>query len=105
LKDGDCAQNQACVCSSGFVGLTIRQNICAPSSCRSDADCGPDGLCSSAYGGHCGSPSGYHCRKAADTCRVQADCAKASDGGLSAICDYAPEEDRWQCRPVVACGG
>jgi hypothetical protein len=100
LTDDDCASGQVCGCSDKVRGLTLRRNSCLPSSCRIDADCGPEGLCSPADNGHCYSTSSYHCRKAADTCCVQADCAAPTP-----ICNYAPELDRWQCQADVVCGG
>jgi hypothetical protein len=106
LTDDDCPAGQACGCASQIIGLTNHLNSCLPSSCRIDADCAT-GLCSPANGGHCGSLSGYHCRKASDTCQTIGDCPRA----FSAVapygfyCGYAPEVDRWQCVTVTVCGG
>jgi hypothetical protein len=107
LTDDDCPVGQACGCANQVIGLGNRVNSCLPSSCRIDADCGPTGLCSPAHSGHCGSLSGYHCRKAADACQTNEDCPCAADAGptLGPNCEYAPEVDRWQCLSFTVCGG
>jgi hypothetical protein len=107
LTDGDCASNQACGCASQFGGNAIHTNLCVPAACHVDADCGPGGYCSPATNDRCGSLSGYHCHKAADTCHSNADCPATQDGGItfSQTCAYVPELDHWACAAVAICNG
>jgi hypothetical protein len=101
LVDDDCV-GAVCVCASdGGWGLTVHLNRCEPSTCLTDADCGPGGLCSPGHG-YCGQSLGYHCRSAADTCCSSSDCAGKGDANT---CEYAPALGHWQCQPPNACLG
>jgi hypothetical protein len=107
VTDGDCASTEACGCANQFGGNIIHTNACVPTACHVDADCGAGGYCSPATNDRCGSLSGYHCHKAADTCHVDADCPVTQDGGITfpQACAYVPEVDHWACAPVAICNG
>ena len=93
-SDADCAAGTACVCDfyHGGAGSPGTQNLCRPSGCRIDADCGPTGYCSPSQWTACygGVVDGYFCHGSGDECGSDADCR-------GSFCFYAPELGHWTC--------
>ncbi|MGH7285393.1 MAG: hypothetical protein ACRELY_28050, partial [Polyangiaceae bacterium] len=73
VTSSDCASDQSCICASDDPS---DMNRCAPSNCRSDADCGSGGYCSptvsACFGG---GVDGIYCHTPDDKCLNDSDCA------------------------------
>ena len=112
--DTSCGTGKICVCgaSSGSEGRS--PNVCLPSGCLVDSDCGPDGFCSPSYDTTCGAYDGvvgYFCHRAAAECTVDecvndSDCTGKSDGGFggTGYCAWNPSASKWGCF-FGACAG
>jgi hypothetical protein len=109
--DSDCPAGIPCVCRSSAMDTS--PNVCvAGSTCRVDADCGPQGLCSPSY------PPGtttqcwalsptYACHTAQDACRTDADCAPTCVGVKGVCptrqCSFDVGHGSWTCQaPCIA---
>ncbi len=114
--DGQCSANQLCACGTddGSDGRTA--NLCIPSNCRVDSDCGSGGYCSPSWGTSCGALGGvvgYYCHTAGDLCATDectndGDC-KGTDagGGIGAgdgYCAWDPMSSKWTCEYSVCSG-
>lgn len=89
----DCPADKSCACRTQAYG-GHGSNVCIPSNCDVDADCGPPGYCSSTFDVTCGQPdSGIYCRTPKDTCVDDADCTKSAGG----YCAYVPTTGHWSC--------
>jgi hypothetical protein len=95
LTDSDCPSHHVCACSSDYYGGNgeYHANVCVPSNCQVDSDCGAGGYCSPSVGGYCGAFDGYYCHVNGDTCVNAADdCGKCGDA-----CVYAPTVGHFVC--------
>jgi hypothetical protein len=102
LTDADCPSG-VCACSSNYYGgnALYHPNLCVPSNCHVDSDCGAGGYCSPSRG-YCGVFEGFYCHQPADTCvDPTADCASCS--GTNA-CVYTPEVGRFVCGLAICAG-
>lgn len=97
----DCTgANTSCAC--GDVDPSS-YNVCVPSNCKVDTDCGSNGYCSPSlgscgtYGGEYG---GVYCHTANDECVNDSDC---SDGGRG-FCAFDTEAAKWSCQYTVCAG-
>lgn len=100
--DDQCPPGAACGCATDFSGNAIHVNVCMNTGCRVDSDCGPGGVCSPSFTGHCSSLTGYYCHSAADDCTGHSDCCV--DPARQA-CQYSPELGHWTCQAVIPCNG
>lgn len=101
VVDTDCPTGFTCACAADYYGgNALHGNHCIASKCRTDADCGPNEACSASYGGYCGSPTGFFCHSAADTCNSSMDCCPAAS-----FCGYQPTLGHWACQHVMVCTG
>jgi len=96
LTDADCGADEACVCGSSYD----YPNVCVPTGCHVDSDCGDGGYCSlSRTGlGSCGI-TGFHCHTPNDTCVNADDCC-----GGAPLCVYAPTSGTFVCAAPVCAG-
>ena len=96
----DCATGKSCAC--GDVNQ-YSFNVCVPSNCRTDADCGANGYCSPTLDFTCGTYggeyTGVYCHTAQDQCTNDSDC-----GGTNGRCSYNPETSRWECATGMCAG-
>ena len=74
VTDADCGAGKVCLCQTppaageicpGGVGLPAG-NACILANCRTDAECGPCGVCQADYA--CGGIAGYFCQTPSDPC-------------------------------------
>ena len=100
--DDQCQAGTACGCATDFHGNAIHVNMCVSAGCRVDGDCGPGGVCSPSFTGHCGSLAGFYCHSAADECTGHGDCCV--DPARQA-CQYSPELGHWTCQAAIPCNG
>jgi hypothetical protein len=97
-----------CSCAGatkGYAGASPG-NVCVPSDCRVDADCGPGGYCSPTVSSSCGAfygVQGYYCHRPGDACVNDSDCA-AGTTGPAPYCAYDTSVGRWVCG-TGACAG
>ena len=103
LTDSDCGAGHICLCESppsagqpcpGGVGLPSG-NVCVPSTCQVDSDCGECGVCQAQYA--CGQAGSYHCQTKADTC-FPSSTDYAGNG-----CTF--ETDHWVLTQINPCPG
>jgi hypothetical protein len=101
LSDSDC-HDGVCGCSTDYYGgnINYHPNICVPSNCHVDADCGSDGYCSPNRG-HCGTFQGFFCHHPADRCYDASECPGP---GLRA-CLYTPTVGAYVCSTAAVCNG
>ncbi|HET6151064.1 MAG TPA: hypothetical protein VFH68_26245 [Polyangia bacterium] len=99
--DQQCPAGEACGCAADFYGNVAHTNVCVTAQCRLDSDCGPGGVCSPSFTGHCGSLTGYYCHSAADECLGQSDCCDRARPS----CQYSPELGHWACQATIVCNG
>ena len=99
-SDSDCPSQTDCLCdyNVGGAGGSGSMNLCLPSNCRSDADCGPGGFCSPSVYQRCARINGYFCHGPGDECGIDADCA-------SGRCAFASEVGHWICAYAEPCTG
>ena len=101
VVDSDCPAGSACVCADTFYGGNgMHGNVCVKANCRTNADCGPSGVCETSFGERCGGPSGVYCHSAADTCGTYKDCCPSAPA-----CRYQSELGHWACLGVSVCNG
>jgi hypothetical protein len=101
LADSDCPDGQACGCASQFGGNAIHTNLCISTGCRSNSDCGENGVCSESIStGRCGGIAGYYCHAPEDECNTNADCCTSLP-----LCGYQPALGHWACQAVTVCNG
>jgi len=112
LTDSDCPSHHVCACSSDYYGGNgeYHANVCVPSNCQVDSDCGATGYCSPTVDASCGSRSGvvgYYCHGADDDCTNDSDCSGANDGGPTqgpGYCAWQPTVGKWACSYGVCSG-
>ena len=95
--DDECPADRACLCRSaaiqegGVVDTIVYANGCWPATCRSDAECGAGGTCSTTNPLRtCVYTPSLACKPSTATCQTDADC---EDGYL---CEYKGGET-WVC--------
>ncbi len=95
FADADCPAGNLCVCN--------RQggNVCNPSNCRTDADCG-GAQCGFAPNVKCWGSGGNFCRTAKDRCKDDADCPQPTGGGRSS-CTFDQDTQAWGCKLDEVC--
>jgi hypothetical protein len=106
-NDADCAANQLCACRNTWHYGALGPNVCLPSNCRVDSDCGPNGFCSPSLDPTCGSfigVTGWYCHTASDTCTNDDDCAVLDGGYFKPFCGYRPEVGHWACSTAGCLG-
>jgi hypothetical protein len=106
-SDANCPSGTLCACrnpSRNDQGA----NVCLPSNCRVDADCGPGGYCSPSFDPGCGAYSGvtgWFCHTAADTCTNDSDCTGQDFGFTEGnYCGFFPQVGHWQCAATTCVG-
>jgi hypothetical protein len=92
--DADCADGAACLCASGYVGVSE----CRPADCRTDADCAgfECGLSLTV----CDRPTGLFCRSKGDECKSDQDCTDPNGGDL---CRFDLKAQIWRCEYSFRC--
>jgi len=114
--DSQCKPNELCLCGTS-EGTGRTANLCLPSNCRDDSDCGSGGYCSPTYDTTCGAFGGvvgYYCHRAADLC-AKDECTNDIDckgfdagggvvGGGDGYCAWDTANSKWTCE-YGACSG
>jgi hypothetical protein len=99
--NADCASDATCACAGtvrAWAGVS-EGNVCIPSNCRTDADCG-SGYCSPTVSSDCGSfygTAGFYCHTCDDTCENDSDCAAQTTNSPSGYCAYDSTVGHWAC--------
>lgn len=105
--DGDCTADQLCACRNDWHYGPDGPNVCLPSNCRVDADCGVGGYCSPSLDPGCGAYFGvtlWRCHTAKDKCVDDADCTNLDGGYGAPFCGYSPELGYWACSTTQCVG-
>jgi hypothetical protein len=98
-SDVSCPMSDVCACH-GSAYSDGAGNVCVPSNCRVDSDCGPHGYCSPTAASGCAEATGgYYCHTSADECLDDSDCM----GGISSVCAWSPGDNRWECKVQPVC--
>ncbi len=107
-SSADCtAANTSCAC--GDIDPSSN-NVCVPSNCKVDTDCGANGYCSPSYGScgtYGGEYGGIYCHTANDQCTNDTDCTDAGSGAVSGgpgYCAFDTEAAKWTCQ-YTRCAG
>ena len=110
-----CASGNICICGTAG-GLAGRSgNVCLPSNCTSDSDCGTGGYCSPTYDTMCGpydGTVGYFCHRLSDECSKD-ECVNDSDctgsgtegsPGEAGYCAWDGASSKWTCAFTFCAG-
>ena len=95
ITDQDCGATGVCSCIGNTFGYAHSSfsNVCVPSNCRVDADCGQDLMCSPSFDlGAFYGIRGYYCHTRKDECN-DTTCAC----GPGYVCAWAPQVAHWAC--------
>jgi hypothetical protein len=89
--DSDCAQG-VCACGAPVPNEGRLPNVCVPSNCYVDANCGDGGYCSPSPHTGCGPwvIAGYYCHTPQDECTNDDQCA-------GSLCTWAGNLSKWVC--------
>jgi hypothetical protein len=105
FTSSDCASGKSCGCGD----LTSESaNVCVPSNCSVDTDCGPEGYCSPTLDETCGpyggEYAGVYCHTPQDECFNDSDCGADGASFGSSYCVYFLETGKWACHTGQCAG-
>ena len=107
----ECASSADCTtastsCACGDINAGS-YNVCVPSNCKVDTDCGANGYCSPSYGS-CGTfggeYGGVYCHTANDECVNDSDCTGNGETSGPGYCAFDTTKAAWACSYSVCAG-